>query len=880
MKKTLPYIFLITSLLNLNLYSQKLDDFEYTGKYLKTLRVPIGGIGTGNILVGGRGNIEHVEVFNRPDRNRRLMNTFFALWVKEGDNPPVTKLLEREFIPPYTENSHQYATGLPRMREVTYTNTYPLPKWEFTDDDISLKVSMEAYNPFIPLDLDNSSFPVAVFDWSFTNQTPNQVSASIVLNMENPIVADQLINALYDQTGTRGIRFVADSGATQNYQGEIVAFTSSGEANIQTHLYPGRWRDDMHVFWNDFSKDGIIESVDESWETAYRRVGYNEITNRNSLIQISFTLSPGESIKIPYYIAWYFPDRVFTASETFGTEGTGKVFGNYYKTLFNDVDEVVSSFLKEKDVLYQMTSEFSRILNETSFSSKVVQGLSSQASTIKTNLIQVTEDRDVHGFEGVTGNGWCCPGTCTHVWNYEHALAYLYPSMERNMRELEFLHNTFENGFQSHRTVFPLGDYYFNGGAAADGQMGSIIRVYREWKLSGDSEWLAKIWPKVKKALEFAWYGPGKVSEERFKYQESQTPWDPDKDGIMTGRQHNTYDISFFGPSSMTTSCYLAALKACSEMAMAMDEPKKSKEYLKVYNTGVKKMENMLWNGEYFVQIIAEDPNADLQDDYELSPPNEKGERLPKYQYGDGSLADQLLGQFLAHTSGLGYILDQEKVDQAVHSIYKYNFIPEMRDYANVQRVYALNDESGVVLCAWPNNNQPILPFVYAQEVWTGVEYQVAASLIYSGYVKEGIEITEAVQDRYDGFKRNPFEHDESGVHYARAMSSWAVLLALSGFDYDGVEKSLSFSPQINKEKFNTFWSTGSAWGEFKIEDKKATLSVLYGELVLKEFGLGEGIEFDTEPRGKLSKKGNVNLVGFDNMVSINHGEEIVFELK
>ena len=203
-----------------------------------------------------------------------------------------------------------------------------------------------------------------------------------------------------------------------------------------------------------------------------------------------------------------------------------------------------------------------------------------------------------------------------------------------------------------------------------------------------------------------------------------------------------------------------------------------------------------------------------------------------------------------------------------------------MRDYANVQRVYALNDESGVVLCAWPNNNQPILPFVYAQEVWTGVEYQVAASLIYSGYVKEGIEITEAVQDRYDGFKRNPFEHDESGVHYARAMSSWAVLLALSGFDYDGVEKSLSFSPQINKEKFNTFWSTGSAWGEFKIEDKKATLSVLYGELVLKEFGLGEGIEFDTEPRGKLSKKGNVNLVGFDNMVSINHGEEIVFELK
>ena len=164
-----------------------------------------------------------------------------------------------------------------------------------------------------------------------------------------------------------------------------------------------------------------------------------------------------------------------------------------------------------------------------------------------------------------------------------------------------------------------------------------------------------------------------------------------------------------------------------------------------------------------------------------------------------------LLMLVILFTAGLGYILSEDKVDSAIYSVYKYNFIPEMRDQDNVHRVYALNDEAGVVLCSWPNDNQPILPFVYAHEVWTGVEYQVAASLIYSGFVDEGIEIAEAVQDRYDGFKRNPFEHDESGVHYARAMSSWAVMLALSGFDYDGVERSISFAPRVNKENFKTY---------------------------------------------------------------------------
>lgn len=812
--------------------------FQYTGKYLQSLDVPIGGISTGNILMGGRGNIAHIEVFNRPDRQRIPINTYFALYASKSGQKPVTKILEREYLPPYTEASHLRSSGLPRLKEAVFTNNFPLANWQFEDPDVPLELNLEVFHPFIPLNVDDSAFPVVQLLWKIKNPGNDPINASMLLNFENPIKAGKISNSYYQKEDLTGVMFSADDEVEQNYKGHFLVAVKGYPATVQTHLFPGRWRDDMHLLWDDFTRDGKIEPNTERWESTFKNPQYNEISNRNSAIVVEIQLAPGEERVIPFYLSWYFPDRIFQDLETFGTAGTGVVFSNYYKSLFKDAPHALNAFIGKEVDLYDLTKSFSESLNNSSYPSKVIQTFSSQAASIRTNLIQVTDRGDAHGFEGVLSTGWCCPGTCTHVWNYEQALASLFPSLERNMREIEFLYDVDEKGLQNHRSVFPLGDYRFDGGAAADGQMGSIIRVYREWKFSGDNNWLAKLWPKVKLALEYAW----------------NMHWDSDKDGILTGRQHNTYDISFFGPSSMTTSCYLGALKACSEMAIVMGEPDKAQEYLKVFERGVAKMEKDLWNGSYFIQIIPKDEKGSIKEDFELSPPNKNGEQIPKYQYGDGCLADQLLGQYIAQNAGLGFILDKDKSKMALKAVYENNFIQKMSDYENVQRIYALNDDGGVVLCAWPKDNQPVLPFVYAQEVWSGVEFAVAASLIRSGLVKEGIEIAEAVQDRHDGFKRNPFMHDESGVHYARAMASWSVLLALSGFEYDGVEKTMSFSPQINREDFSTFWSTGSAWGNLVIRNKVVILKVIYGDLPLSQFGLGEGytisnaIDFEVVP--------------------------------
>jgi uncharacterized protein (DUF608 family) len=365
------------------------------------------------------------------------------------------------------------------------------------------------------------------------------------------------------------------------------------------------------------------------------------------------------------------------------------------------------------------------------------------------------------------------------VWNYEQTLAFLYPSLERDMRVTEFNIETEQNGKMEFRTKKPFG-YSNNYHPAADGQLGCVIRLYRDWKLCGSNEFLASVWENAKRALDFA-----------FSY------WDSDGDFVLDSQQHNTYDIEFYGPNSLVNSMFYGALKAGSEMAKAMGDTGSEEKYRKALMLGSEKMDKMLWDGEYYIQVI-DDVNK------------------YKYQYGKGCLSDQLLGQMTAHLAGLGYILPEDHVKKAVHSIYKYNFLEDFCEHNNVQRTYVLNDEKGLVLCSWPKGGRPKLPFVYSDEVWTGIEYQVAAHLIYEGFIDEGLSIVKAVRERHDGFKRNPWNEVECGHHYARAMSSWAVLIALSGFKYDLGAGVIEFNPVINNEDFSCFFSCGNAWGVFE----------------------------------------------------------------
>jgi non-lysosomal glucosylceramidase len=792
------------------LLSRRLRTFE--GRKLKEVAFPLGGIGTGTVSLGGRGDLRDWEVFNRPNKGRRLPYTFPAIWAR-GDET-VAKVLEARPQPPYT-GSHGLdrttAIGLPRLESARFRGEYPFAWVEFSDRALPLEVTLEAFNPMIPLNPRDSGLPVAILIYRLRNPGEEKVSATVCLSLCNAVgygkELRQLrpwegfggnLNEFVDEGGFRGIRMTSSRfGEDDPRFGSMALATSWGEVTHASRWFRGGWWDEIHGFWDDFSEDGRLTDHGDGTPSPE---GKTDIGSIGAVVE----LGPGEEAEVPFVISWYFPNNVNEWDSY--PEFRGKVLRNWYATQWGDAWDVARYAFENFDRLRDESRLFHDSLFGSTLPAVVLDAASSQMSTVRTNTCMRLDDGSFHGFEGCSPDIGCCPMNCTHVWNYEQAVAHLYPSLERTVRRTDFLVNTEPDGKMAFRTKLPTCCYApWHMEPAADGQLGCIVKLYREWLLGGDDAYLGGLWPDAKRALEYAW--------ER---------WDRDRDGVMEGVQHNTYDIEFLGPNTMMGTIYLTALKAAERIARALGDPS-ADEYRSLYEKGSEKYDELLWNGEYYIQRY--DP-----------------EGAPKYQYGEGCLSDQLLGQWMAMVTGLGRALPEGHVKGALSSVFRHNWRRDLLDHENPQRVYAINDEAGLLLCSWPRGGRPAIPFVYSDEVWTGIEYQVASHMLYEGMLEEGLSIVRGVRDRHDGERRNPWNEPECGDHYARAMASWALILALSGYGYSAPEGKLSFSPKVNREDFSCFYSTGSGWGVFTQrltpKRRRAVIDVKYGELELRELGL------------------------------------------
>jgi len=231
----------------------------------------------------------------------------------------------------------------------------------------------------------------------------------------------------------------------------------------------------------------------------------------------------------------------------------------------------------------------------------------------------------------------------------------------------------------------------------------------------------------------------------------------------------------------------------------------------------------------------------------------------PDYQLGKGCLVDQLVGQYMAHVCGLGYLVTPEHVRTTLKSIMKYNLRESLHDHFNCLRSFALGDESALLMASYPHG-RPQNPFPYFTEVMSGFEYTAAVGMLYEDQTDAGIRCIRNIRDRYDGYKRNPFDEAECGHHYARAMASWAALLALSGFHYSAVDKIMKFDPKEGR----FFWSNGAAWGVCTLHKDdpgfRVTLKVKHGELRLNTFvltGLGKA---DLKSIGTIDKGEHIDF--------------------
>jgi uncharacterized protein (DUF608 family) len=352
------------------------------------------------------------------------------------------------------------------------------------------------------------------------------------------------------------------------------------------------------------------------------------------------------------------------------------------------------------------------------------------------------------------------------------------------------------------------------------------MKMYRDWRISGDTEWLKKMYPKVVESMDY-----------------SIRTWDPRSTGTLEEPHHNTYDIEFWGPDGMCTSFYLGALKAISEMGKFLGED--ISKYETLYLKGKQAIETDLFNGEYFFQKIkweglnAPDPVTASKGSWNSDYSEEAFALLqkegPKYQYGTGCLSDGILGDWIGEVCGLKNVVDSAKVASHLNSVFKYNFRKDLTDHSNPQRPsYALGNEGGLLLCTWPKGGKLSLPFVYCDEVWTGFEYQVASHLMMMGEVEKGLDIVRTARNRYDGKIRNPFDEYECGHWYARAMSSYAMLQGLTGVRYDAIDQVMFIDSRIGD--FTSFLSTNSGFGNVGLKNGKPFYKNVIGEVVIKKF--------------------------------------------
>ncbi|MBV6430833.1 MAG: hypothetical protein IANPNBLG_00953 [Bryobacteraceae bacterium] len=827
----------------------------FTGRKLAMIAFPLGGIGAGSISLGGRGQLRDWEIFNRPDKGNSPAYAFPAIWARAGNGKPVARVLESRILPPYEGSSglgFRNVPGLPRLAAAAFTGEYPLAGIEFRDARLPVKVTLEAFSPFIPLDAEESGLPAVVLRYRLRNTANQQVKVSIAWSIENPVGSREQAPARgpAPDSRTNEIRVNGNlAGLVMSNPGlgnedplsgdfTLAALVPEGTRPTMLRGWPqGRWWNSPMLFWDDFRADGELGPEPEA-------------RNQIGALCLSCTLEPGKETAFPFLLAWRFPNRTPKRCGWTAPKGEADtIIGNHYCRRFASSWDAAAYLGANLERLEETTRKFVSALRGSTLPPAVKDAASANLSTLATTTCFRTADGEFHGFEGVNDHSGCCFGNCTHVWNYETVTNSLFPTLARSLRKASFGYSLDDAGAIHFRQLLPDGKER-SGFAAADGQMGQIIKVYDDWRLSGDTDWLRSIWPRVKKALEFAWTPGG---------------WDADRDGVLEGAQHNTYDVEFYGPNPQCGIYYLGALRAGEEMARELGDAA-ADEYRRLFEHGSKWIDEKLFTGEYYVQQIR-GVSRGLIAPALLSSMGSENTEKPAYQVGQGCLVDQLVGQYLAETAGLGQLVDPRHVRKTLESIYRYNYKRNLYDHDTVQRTFALNDEPALVICDYGKAERPRIPFPYYGEVMTGFEYTAAVHMLYAGMYAHGVECISNIRARYDGERRNPWDEAECGHHYARAMAAWSGILALSGFLYHGARRTLSIHPNSPAALFTCFWSTASAWGTFTMDrrtpETRLTLALLYGRLRLLQANLpgkagrssaalnGSALAHESTPGGK-----------------------------
>jgi non-lysosomal glucosylceramidase len=828
---------------------------RYVGANRTYMSMPVGGIGTGTVGFGGRAQFRDWELENHPSKGLSSELTFLACRVMTEGGTPLARVLEGSLFDREArgaEGSVAPMAGLPRFAECEVEVTYPFARALLSDPHFPVRASVEVFNPFSPGDEELSGLPIAVITVTIESLAENVLDCSVLFSVEalvghalraegRPSRPSALARS---DAGVKGYLLSDEALATD---GEDWGTISAGVIGDDSWVGPswglGKWDQGLLAMWQGFLESGEPGAGTFGVGQAAPASSYGSAVA--GTVGTRRALAPHGTARSQFMLGWHFPNR---RSWVWGRRGPAgapgpDIVGNFYTENFTDAWDVLRVQAHRLPELRAITEKFVTALWSSNLSRPVKEAASFNLSTLRSQTFFRAADGRPYGWEGCLDEVGSCLGSCTHVWNYDLATGFLFSSLARKMREVEFLHATSDDGAMSFRVLLPLEKASEYGQAAADGQFGCVLKLFREWRLSGDDEWLRRLWTACRRSLEFAWRDGG---------------WDADRDGLAEGAQHNTTDVEYFGPNPVVQSWYLAALVAAEEMARAVGDTEFAGICHEIFASGAASTEAVLFNGRYYQQkVIPPGDFSTIAPGLRHTSMGAQDPLRPEFQVEDGCAIDQVVGDTYARAAGLPPVLVPEHVKSALASIHHLNYVADFGDWTNYMRTYATRGERGHIVLSYPNG-LPEHPMPYWSEAWTGVEYVYAVGLVQAGEIELAEDVVAAVRERYSGRRRNPFDEAECGHHYARALSSWGLVLTLTGFDYDARSGVMKFAPVQAENRW--FWSSGAAWGT--VEQGQGTddrnfvrLDVLSGSVRVDHIEMG-GTSFYPQLPGFLGTGG------------------------
>ncbi|HTQ22469.1 GH116 family glycosyl-hydrolase [Mycobacterium sp.] len=827
---------------------------ERDGAQFAHLAMPLGGIGTGNLAICADGGLRQWQLHNIGNHDGALPGSFFAVRVSRWEPPldqvrilqgPLrdstgTPLVTDDVVPDWQRD---LLSRHPGVAGTTFSGTYPIARVRYLDPGLPLDATLEAFNPLVPLDVDASSIPAALFTFRLVNTDSCALHGTLGAAVQNAVGWDGI-------TPVDGVRAPGYGGNTNRLlrragwtsivlenatladdapgAGQLVLAADDARAAALT-----QWRDPAEFV--TFLRSRALASgaprlafaagtADPQRHAPHGASGASPAGSTwNAGLGVPFSLQPGEERLIRIALTWYFPNR-YVNFEQFGPDrpewGRSRFWlGNYYATRYGDAQEVFERVRHEWHTLREATGAWTGTLARCGLDDAAATHFAAQLATVRSPTCFRAADGRFFAFEGVLGAstmmwsgryGGSCPLNCTHVWNYAQGLAAAFPQLERNMRDTEFEIMQAPAGQLPHRVIAPtylpqLWDEPIGGPGepALDGMLGTVLKAYREYRCGADRDWLAHVWPNLTRLL-------GHVDRT----------WNVDGTGMLSGVQPSTYDIDITGYNPFTGTLWLAALRAAETIALLLDDADAAAAYRATFGQASKSYDETLFTGEYYAQRLPSGLDT-------------------RYQWGTGCLSDQLIGQWWAHQLGLGYLLPTEHVRTALAAVVRHNLRRGFAEFTHPYRIFADGDDTGLLVCTWPRGGRPAVPIRYADEVWTGSEYQVAAHCLREGLHREGRAVLDAVWARYDGRRRNPFNEIECGDHYARSLAGWSALQAMAGFTHDGPAGAYTFRHPDSSLPFLAC----SGWGLWSRRGDELVLTCDGGQLDLRRLTVVGGAD-------------------------------------